>query len=194
MPEKRSIIAACGLPSPQALQPLQLDLDVHARGEVQLHQGVHGLVGGLDDVHQAQVGADLELVARGLVLVRRAQDVEALDARGHGHGALHHGAGALGRLHDLERRLVDQLVVERLEADADLLLGECLGHGGSYSRILVTTPAPTVRPPSRMAKRSFSSMAIGVISSIVTATLSPGITISVPSGSATTPVTSVVRK
>ena len=29
------------------------------------------------------------------------------------------------------------------------------------SEILATTPAPTVRPPSRMAKRSFSSMAIG---------------------------------
>jgi len=64
----------------------------------------------------------------------------------------------------------------------------------SYSMMLVTTPAPTVRPPSRIAKRSFSSIAIGVISSIVTAMLSPGITISVPSGRDTTPVTSVVRK
>src|SRR5262249_14531735 len=34
-----------------------------------------------------------------------------------------------------------------------------------YSMILVTTPAPTVRPPSRMAKRSPSSQAIGVMSS-----------------------------
>src|SRR6185437_12935098 len=121
-----------------------------------------------------------ELVARGLVLVRRAQDVEALDARGHGHRALHHGAGALGRLHDLEGRLVDQLVVERLQADADLLLSEGLCHVSLYSRILVTTPAPTVRPPSRMAKRSFSSMAMGWISVTVILMLSPGITISVP--------------
>ena len=60
--------------------------------------------------------------------------------------------------------------------------------------ILETTPAPTVRPPSRMAKRSFSSMAIGAISSTVNDTLSPGITISVPSASVTVPVTSVVRK
>ncbi|TDX29702.1 hypothetical protein EV657_108124 [Rhodovulum visakhapatnamense] len=49
--------------------------------------------------------------------------------------------------------------------------------------ILETTPAPTVRPPSRMAKRSFSSIAIGAISSTVNFRLSPGITISVPSGS-----------
>jgi hypothetical protein len=60
--------------------------------------------------------------------------------------------------------------------------------------ILVTTPAPTVRPPSRMAKRSPSSMAIGMISSMVIWMLSPGMTISTPAGSSTLPVTSVVRK
>ena len=63
-----------------------------------------------------------------------------------------------------------------------------------YSVIEATTPAPTVRPPSRIAKRSFSSIAIGTISSTSIVTLSPGITISVPSGRVTTPVTSVVRK
>jgi len=45
-----------------------------------------------------------------------------------------------------------------------------------------------------MAKRSFSSMAMGTISSTSIDTLSPGMTISVPSGSLTIPVTSVVRK
>ena len=64
----------------------------------------------------------------------------------------------------------------------------------SYSTMDATMPAPTVRPPSRMAKRSFSSIAIGTISSTATVTLSPGMTISVPSGSVTMPVTSVVRK
>ncbi len=63
-----------------------------------------------------------------------------------------------------------------------------------YSTILATTPAPTVRPPSRMAKRSFSSMAIGVISSTSSSALSPGMIISTPSRSLMIPVTSVVRK
>ena len=63
-----------------------------------------------------------------------------------------------------------------------------------YSLMSVTTPAPTVRPPSRIAKRSSVSIAIGVMSSISSSTLSPGMTISVPSGSVATPVTSVVRK
>ena len=43
--------------------------------------------------------------------------------------------------------------------------------------ILATTPAPTVRPPSRMAKRKPSSIAIGLISLTVMLTLSPGITV-----------------
>jgi len=59
---------------------------------------------------------------------------------------------------------------------------------------LATTPAPTVLPPSRMAKRSPCSIAIGAISSTTILMLSPGITISVPSGNSTAPVTSVVRK
>ena len=61
------------------------------------------------------------------------------------------------------------------------------------ARIFVTRPEPTVRPPSRIAKPSPSSMAIGWISSTVISVLSPGMTISVPSGSWMTPVTSVVR-
>src|SRR5215475_5679468 len=64
----------------------------------------------------------------------------------------------------------------------------------SYSMTLVTTPAPTVRPPSRMAKRNPSSIAIGAIRLTVIDTLSPGITISVPAGNSADPVTSVVRK
>src|ERR1700754_832852 len=64
----------------------------------------------------------------------------------------------------------------------------------SYLLIFDTTPAPTVRPPSRIAKRRPSSIAIGKPSVTLIFTLSPGITISVPSGSLIDPVTSVVRK
>jgi len=64
----------------------------------------------------------------------------------------------------------------------------------AYSTILVTTPEPTVRPPSRMANRNRSSMAMGVISSTSSSALSPGMIISTPSFSRMMPVTSVVRK
>ena len=65
---------------------------------------------------------------------------------------------------------------------------------GVYSIIFVTTPAPTVLPPSRIAKFNFSDIAIGVINFTVNLASSPGITISVPAGSSTSPVTSVVLK
>jgi len=64
----------------------------------------------------------------------------------------------------------------------------------AYFRISVTCPAPTVRPPSRIANFNPFSIAIGWMSFTVMLVLSPGITISVPSGSSHSPVTSVVRK
>ena len=63
-----------------------------------------------------------------------------------------------------------------------------------YSMISETVPAPTVRPPSRIANLNPFSIAIGLINSISSCELSQGITISVPSGRCTIPVTSVVRK
>jgi hypothetical protein len=72
--------------------------------------------------------------------------------------------------------------------------GLCESPSENQTVIFVTTPAPTVRPPSRIANRSPSSHAILVISSTSTLMLSPGITISIPAGSCTMPVTSVVRK
>jgi hypothetical protein len=62
-----------------------------------------------------------------------------------------------------------------------------------YSIIFATTPAPTVRPPSRIAKRVPASIACGVPNVTIIVTLSPGITISTPAGSSMSPVTSVVR-
>jgi len=111
-------------------------------------------------------------------------------------------------------RLIEQAVVVRLQAYAYLFVHLENTAPDSFSaplpspldyddssfvqsvtfKIFETTPAPTVRPPSRIAKRNPSSIATGVISSPSILMLSPGITISVPSGSVSTPVTSVVRK
>ena len=64
----------------------------------------------------------------------------------------------------------------------------------NYSMISETTPEPTVLPPSRIAKRRPFSIAIGVISSTVISTLSPGRHISTSAGRLMVPVTSVVLK
>lgn len=65
---------------------------------------------------------------------------------------------------------------------------------GYYLTILVTTPAPTVLPPSRIAKLRPCSIAIGASRVTLKVTVSPGITSSLSAGSSTSPVTSVVRK
>src|SRR4051794_38275293 len=139
------------------------------------------------------MGAELELLAALLVHVGTPEHRPPLGLDRKRDGAGHLSAGLLRGADDVGRGLVEDDVVEGLETDADFL-GHRLLALPSYLRILVTTPAPTVRPPSRMANRSPSSIAIGVISSIVICTLSPGITISTPPGSSTDPVTSVVRK
>jgi len=76
----------------------------------------------------------------------------------------------------------------------DLAHRSILSRSARYSIISVTAPAPTVCPPSRIANRKPFSSATGVISDTSQLTLSPGITISTPAASLTSPVTSVVRK
>src|SRR5262249_33948161 len=171
---------------------LRLDLDVDAGAEIELHERVERLLRRLEDVEEPLVRADLELLARLLVDVRRAQHRVLVDLGGERDRPRHPRAGLLGRLHDLHRAVVEQLVVVSLELDPDLLSRRHLSP--RYLMTSVTTPAPTVRPPSRIAKRSSFSMAMGVMSSTSIVMLSPGITISTPWGSCTDPVTSVVRK
>src|SRR5262249_15827817 len=66
-------------------------------------------------------------------------------------------------------------------------------HGG-YSTASVMTPEPTVLPPSRMAKWLPMSRATGLSRRTPTVALSPGRTISIPSGRRISPVTFVVLK
>src|SRR4051812_48211907 len=99
----------------------ELDLDVDAGREVEAHQGVNGLRGGVDDVDEALVGPHLEVLAGVLVLVGRADHAVhvLLGRQRHRAGDLRTRAG--DGVHDLARRGVDHLVVIGLEPDADLL-------------------------------------------------------------------------
>src|ERR1041384_700832 len=81
------------LPWVMPCSSLQLDLDVDARGEIELAERVDRLLRGLEDVEQPLVGAHLELLARFLVDVRRAVDREPLDARGQRNRARDAAAG-----------------------------------------------------------------------------------------------------
>ena len=102
----------------------ELDLDVHARREVvEALKRVDRLRGGLKDVDQALVRADLEMLTRVLVLERAADDAVDVLLGGQGHGTRDRRAGALGRLDDLASGRLDSGVVVGLEPDPDLVLG-----------------------------------------------------------------------
>src|SRR5262245_61171123 len=110
------------------IRVLELDLDVDAGGQIQLHERVDGLGRGIDDVQETLVGAHLELLPGGLVHVRAAQDRPAIDDGGQEHGPGHAGARPPDRLHDLLHRAIEQVVIVGLEADANLLIGGHRGH------------------------------------------------------------------
>src|SRR4051812_49547096 len=80
------------------------------------------------DVDQPLVRADLEVLARVLVLERRADHAVHVLLGGQRNRAGHGRAGAGRRLDDLLGRGLDGRVVVRLQADADLVLG-----GGCHS-------------------------------------------------------------
>src|SRR5690606_14942199 len=88
----------------------ELDLHVHARGEVELHQRVDRLGVGLHDVEQPLVGAHLELLARLLVDVRAAVHGELLDPRRHGNGATNESTRTTRGICDFTSRLVENAV------------------------------------------------------------------------------------
>src|ERR1700761_6022911 len=100
---------------------LQLNLDVDASGEVELHQGINGLGRRIDDVQEPLMRADFELLARLLVDVRRAVHGELLDAGRQRNGSANRRTGALGGVDDLARGLIQHAMIERLQADTDVL-------------------------------------------------------------------------
>src|ERR1035437_2125495 len=115
------------------------------------------------------------MLTRIFVLERTAHHAIDVAFGGQGNRPGDRGTGALSRLDDLRGRLVELLVVIALEANSDLVLWQAYGSWlmgeiserliapstspafnsscHPYSMISVTAPAPTVRPPSRIAKR-----------------------------------------
>src|SRR5262245_57132528 len=113
------------LPMIPFISVLELDLDVHAGREIQPHQGVDRLRGRLVDVDQALVRAHLEVLTGVLVLERASDHRVDVLLGGQRNGTGYGRAAPLRRVDDLHRRPVELVVVVRLEADSDLLLGHC---------------------------------------------------------------------
>src|SRR2546423_63035 len=97
-------------------------------------------------------GTHLEVLARVLVLVRRADDAETVDLRGQRHRARDLRPGTGHRLHDLASRGVDDLVVIGLEPDADLLSR----HGGFGFLLSMPLCLPSNIPAPELRRASLN--------------------------------------
>src|SRR5690242_207370 len=113
--------SCCSFTAVRSLVELQLDVD--AGRQLELHERINRFVGRVDDVHDALVRAQLELVARVLVGVRRNEQREALHLGRQRHRTLDRGARALGGLDDLLGGSVDKAMDNSLETDADVQIG-----------------------------------------------------------------------
>ena len=99
-----------------------LDLNLNTRGTLELHQCVDRLRRRRVDVEDALVGAELELLASLLVYEGRAVNRKNLLARGQRYRSANYSARALHGLHDLLGRLIDEVVIERLEVNSNFLI------------------------------------------------------------------------
>ena len=98
---------------------LNVDRDINTSWEVELLELVHCGCCWLDDVDQALVCADFELVHCLLVNVRRTINSQLADVSRKWHRAGNACAGALCCFNDVCCRLVDDAIIEAFEADTD---------------------------------------------------------------------------
>jgi hypothetical protein len=99
--------------------PERLDFYVNAGGQIELHQRIDCLLRGLENVEQALMGSDLELLPRFFVHVRRTQDGVLVLHRGQRNRPGNLRAGTPRRLHNLARRLIQDAVVVGFQPDAN---------------------------------------------------------------------------
>src|SRR6202140_1904487 len=98
-----------------------LDFHVHAGRKIELHERIHRVRCGLENIDQALVRAHFELLTRFLIHVRRTQHRPAIDGGGQRNRPCHIGAGALRGIHNFLGGLVENSVIVRLEAYTDFV-------------------------------------------------------------------------
>ena len=98
------------------------DFNVNAAGQFQLHQRIYRFAAGREDINQALVRAELELLPALFIHVRRAQYGVLFLFRGQRNRAANDSAGRFNRFHDFLGRFVDQVMVVAFQLDSDFLI------------------------------------------------------------------------
>src|SRR5215467_3081108 len=102
-------------------QTLNFNRNINARGQVQFLQLIHRLRGRLDNVEQPFVRADFKLFHRFLVDMRRTINREFFYQCRQRNWARHARAGALCRLDDLDRGLIEHAMIECFQTNPNFL-------------------------------------------------------------------------
>src|ERR1035437_3869279 len=110
------------LPSNPCIAISDLNGNIHTRRQVELLKLIDRFGGRTDNVQQALMGPDFKLFHGLLVRVRAAINAESFDSRWQRDRSRDAGAGPLGGLHDVARRLIQSPKVIRLQAYAYALL------------------------------------------------------------------------
>ena len=97
------------------------DFNFNTRSQLQFHQSLDGLVVAVVDVDQTLVARQLKLLTALLVNERRAVYREDTLVRRQWNWTTYYGTRSLNGLNDLLCRLVNQVVVERLQFDTNFL-------------------------------------------------------------------------
>src|SRR5262249_7891721 len=105
-----------------AIAAESLDLGVDAGGKVELHQRVHRLRRGIENVHQPLVRANLELLAGFLIDVWRLEHGDFILHGRQWNRTCHASAGAFSSFDDFSRRLVEHAIIVSFQANSDLVV------------------------------------------------------------------------
>lgn len=117
---------------------LHLNFNIDPAREAETLEALDSFERRFGEVNEAAVDAHFVLVARVLVDEGRLIDRELADAGREGQGAVDHGAGALRGIEDFGCRLVENMVIEGGQADAE-------ARGGERKSLLCLLPRSLAR-------------------------------------------------
>jgi len=81
--------------------PLEFNLHIDSSGQIEFHEGIHGLLGGFQNVEQTFVRPDFELLPRFLVDMRRSEHAVFVDPGRKGDGTRYACSGPPNGFDDL---------------------------------------------------------------------------------------------
>merc|ERR1711916_112524 len=118
----------------------QADLNINAGSQVQTHQRVNCFISWLDDVYQTLVSTNLILVTCIFIYVRRCQYCVAFFASRQRNWTADLSTSTFRCFDDFSRRLIDQLVIERFQANTNSLIWHRLSSNRKNKKIHLFTP------------------------------------------------------